>query len=150
MRSDKAADVEGAVIVDVGGQLHHPFPAIDLTKAVRTEDCLSAHCEKEPEYRVWVHPKEGGDDVCYRSESFVGAFRARKKLLSEPRWAYVEQIICAVSDFSFDHLDGCREVLIDSAFVQSRAQEAVAFKQHLKEACPKCTRRLMQWLSDRG
>lgn len=47
------------------------------------------------EYRVWVHPKKGGDDYYYRSKTHKGILVIRKSVLKE---GYVEEPLGVVLD----------------------------------------------------
>ena len=52
------------------------------------------------EYRVWVHPKKGGDDYYYRSTSYKRILEIAKQVKDE---GYVEKPLGVVRDKTSEH-----------------------------------------------
>ena len=62
-------------------------------------------------YRIWVHPREGGDSYCeFGPNQLEKAKSVRKVLLNDPRFIKVEPIIAIVYDKRYKKY---REVVID-------------------------------------
>jgi len=66
--------------------------------------------KKVLEYRVWVHPKEGGDDWYYTADTLEEMKRIRKGLLNDKKLVLVEHPLAIVWDKKYEDF---REVCID-------------------------------------
>jgi hypothetical protein len=67
-------------------------------------------------FRVWVHPKSGGDDRYYDYKTFRGVVNAYKRLKGDRKLIHVEHPMAIVWDKG---QSAYREVAIDKASVKS-------------------------------